>query len=203
MRWIPLDGNLRRNATTISSCRVAGLSRNFRFELHLCAKSYAVYLIGSCSDHCGVFWVASRLALAVPLTVVGLFAASNPASRLTPVPAEGLLIAPFGVSHGSLSLRQGLRRDHFQHAAKTPPREATNAGCREGQLRTIKKREQQRETSSSLALVASLSSALCDRCAAKNTPYTQHDNTRTSSTTRVQRAVEARWKDSWPMGGVA
>ncbi len=53
--------------------------------------------------------MASRLALAVPLTVVGLYAASNPASRLTPVPAEGLLSAPFGVSHGSLSLRQGQR----------------------------------------------------------------------------------------------
>jgi hypothetical protein len=35
--------------------------------------------IGSSSDHHGVFWVALRLALAVPLSVVGLFAASNPA----------------------------------------------------------------------------------------------------------------------------
>ncbi len=86
----------------------AGISDlNFPFA----QKSYALSLIGSCSDHYGVFWVASRLALAVPLTLVGLFAASTPASLLTPVPAEGLLSAPFGVSPGSLPVRQGQRRN--------------------------------------------------------------------------------------------
>lgn len=55
-----------------------GLHRNFRFQLHLCAKPYASHPLVSSSDHRGHSWVASAARLAVPLT--GLVWFSPPAS---------------------------------------------------------------------------------------------------------------------------
>ena len=43
------------------------LSRNFRFRLYVSSESYACCRIDSKPNHHGLFWVASRLALAAPL----------------------------------------------------------------------------------------------------------------------------------------
>ena len=47
---------------------VYALSRNFRFELLFRPQAYASSPIDSSADHRGLFGVASRLVLAVPLT---------------------------------------------------------------------------------------------------------------------------------------
>ena len=58
-------------------CDIMTFSGNFRFQLYLCAKSYASAPLATSSNRHGLFWVASRLALPVLLTCLASLRPQN------------------------------------------------------------------------------------------------------------------------------